>query len=139
MDCSKASSKPATRMVDDRARANKEIDELVTHVTKLLDFFMYFKLNLHPAKWRLYRNVITWCGRHISTDRVRFDPRHKLGLENMEYPTVARAFLQFTSAVQWLRTSIPKFSTTIQPLLHALERAFKKAGKITRRPVTAFR
>ena len=47
----------------------------------------------------------------------------------MATPTSASELLQFTSAMQWLRTSIPEFSVIIQPLLDALERSYNVSGK----------
>lgn len=50
----------------------------------------------------------------------------------MSIPSIALELLQFTSAMQCFRTSIPEFSKIIQPLLDALERSYKIAEKKTK-------
>lgn len=100
---------------------------------KLLDFCVEVNFKLHHLKCSIFKNSITCCGRHISAQGVRFDPRQILGPENMEIPTMASEPLQFTSAMQWLGTSTAEFSIIIEPLLHTLESAYDKAGNRTKR------
>lgn len=119
--------------VNDVAILAKNVDELLQYITKILDFLGTVNFKLHPSKCRLFKNSITWCGRNISAEGVRYDPRHVFGLESMATPTISSALLQFKYAMQWLRTSIPELSVIIQPLLDALERSFNVSGKRTKR------
>lgn len=119
--------------VGDLAITAKNIDELLEYVTKIQDFCEAVNFKLHPLKYQLFKNSISWCGRNICTDGVKYDPQHVSGLDNMAMPTLASKLFQFTSAMQWLRTSIPEFSVTIQPLLDALECAYTISEKRTKR------
>lgn len=119
--------------VDDMVVAAKTIDELLKYTAMLLDLCIKLNFKLNPEKCRLYNTSVKWCGRHISRDGVKFCPRNIEGLEAMEEPTTAIQLLHFTSALQWLRTSIPSFSTLIQPLLDALERAYQLCNSRTKR------
>lgn len=119
--------------VDDLVLPAKTIDDVLSNIRKLLDLCVQINFKLHPEKCRLYKRSVTWCGRELSADGIRFSPRNISGLEEMHAPTTAAQLLQFTSALQWLRTSIPNFSVLIQPLLAALERAYEKIGKRTKR------
>ena len=53
----------------------------------------------------------------------------------MRPPVNAGELLQFTSAMQWLRNSIPQFSAIIQPILDSLERVYAHVGKRTKRSI----
>ena len=88
---------------------------------------------LHPEKFRLYRRSIIWCGRNISAEVVRYHPRNLQGLEDMDTPLKAIKLLHFTSALQWMRTSIPKFSALLKALIGVM--AYAKAGKRTKRAI----
>lgn len=63
----------------------------------------------------------------------RYDPPHVSGLKIMATLTIATELLQFTFAMQWLRTSIPKSSAFIQLLLDAPERSYNVSGKNSKR------
>ena len=118
--------------VDDMVIPGKDIDQFLEDLTEFLDLCVRLNIKLHPLKCHLYRRKIIWCGRELSEDGIRFDPRHLNTLEQMTSPSSPAELLHFTSAMQWMRHSIPRFSTIIRPLLHALERAYTKAGRRTK-------
>lgn len=119
--------------VDDMVIPAATIDDLLARTEMLLDLCSLLNFKLHPDKCRLYKREVTWCGRIISADGVRHNPRQIEGLESMDCPTTAAELLMFTSALQWMRSAIPDFSNLVAPLLAALERAYSKANSRTKR------
>ena len=119
--------------VDDMALPCMDIDELLEYIEMVLTMCAHLNFKLHPAKCELYKMLINWYGRTISADGVRLDPRNVVALEEMTPPTTAPELLQFTSALQWVRTSIPNFSHRIQPLMDILEQACALTNKRTKR------
>lgn len=123
--------------VDDMAIAVKNVDDLLQYLTKLLDFCVSVNFKLHPIKCGLFKTLIVWCGRHISAEGVRFDSRHVSGLETTAIPTIASELLQFTSAMQWLRTSVPAFPQSYDHFwmpsnVHILSLANEPSGHFTK-------
>lgn len=76
-----------------------------------------------------------WFGQHISAEGIRFGPRHISGLKNMAITAISSELLQFTSATQYIRTSISEFLIIIKTLLDTLDSAYNKVGKRTKRPL----
>lgn len=85
--------------VDGLAIAATDVNELLKYIAKRFDFCVEVNFALHPLKFHLFKNSITWCGRKKPAEGVRFYPRHISGLENMAIPTMASELLQFTSAI----------------------------------------
>lgn len=122
------------------------LDDVLQHAAtpeKLLDvlegFFAFcvkFNLKLHPAKCTLYTREVRWCGRIISAEGIRFDPRRISGIKEMDTPTKGGQLQQFVCAMQWMRSGIPMFSTIIRPLSELLEAVYQLAGKRTKRAVS---
>jgi hypothetical protein len=125
------------------------LDDLLLHASSaahLLDYLRIFftlcrefRLKLHPDKCVLYAKVIRWCGRLISAEGSKFDPRRIQGLLEMPHPVTGADLQQFTCAINWMRTAIPSFSTLVAPLhglLEAVYRARGVAGPKRRQPAS---
>ena len=102
------------------------LDDLLMHaidehaLLKLLRRFFQmcrdYNLKLHPGKCVLFSKMVRWCGRLISFNGVRFDPRRVQALHDMALPVTGADLQQFVCALNWMRTSIPSFATLISPL-----------------------
>jgi hypothetical protein len=107
--------------------AVKEL-ELLTHLLALFLIRRQYNLKLHPGKCSLYATKLRWCGRLISPTGVCFGPRRVQGLRDMEPPSMGAELQQFVCALNWMRTSLPKFSQLIAPLQAILELVYQAAG-----------
>lgn len=119
--------------VDDMLIPSQTIDSHLESIRLLFELCVVLNFKLHPSKCILFRKRITWCGRQLTEHGIRYDPHNLSGLESMSPQSTGNEPLQFTSAMQWSRSNIPKFSTIRQPLLDALKRAYKTAGIRTKR------
>jgi Reverse transcriptase (RNA-dependent DNA polymerase) len=122
------------------------LDDLLMHaidenaLRKLLCLFFKlcrdYNLKLHPGKCVLFSKNVRWCGRLISSDGVRFDPRRVQALHDMALPVTGGDLQQFVCALNWMRTSIPSFATIISPLQELLEEVYSHVGKRTKAAVS---
>jgi hypothetical protein len=107
---------------------------------KLLRLFFQlcrdYNLKLHPGKCVLFSKMVRWCGRLISFNGVRFDPRRVQALHDMVLPLTGADLQQFVCALNWMRTSIPSFATIIYPLQELLEEVYSHAGKRTKSAIS---
>ena len=59
---------------------------------------------------------------------MRFHPSKFDALRSMQRPELAVDLLQFTFALNWMRTSIPNYSELVAPLLELLETGYQEVG-----------
>jgi RNase H-like domain found in reverse transcriptase len=122
------------------------LDDLLLHATTIDQFLHYlrifftlcreFNIHLHPGKSVLFARAARWCGRIISGDGVRFDPRRAQGLLDMSMPVSGADLQQFVCALNWMRTAIPSFTQLVSPLQRLLEAVYvAAAGTRTRTAV----
>lgn len=93
-------------------------------------------MKLHPAKCALYTTEVPWCGRIMTSDGVRFDPRRHKALLYMEPPTTGAHLQQFICALQWDKQAIPNFTRLVAPLHYLMERVYDLTEKRTRRAIS---
>lgn len=115
------------------------VEDLLKSVQTLFGMCARYNIKLHPAKCILYVTSIRGCGRLVSSDGTRFDPRRMEGLVNMESPTYGSDLQQFLCALQWLKHGIPQFTELVSPLHKLMELLYAHVGKRTKRAVTYLR
>ncbi len=71
------------------------VEELIAAVELFLQLCKKYNIKLHALKCILYTISAKWCGRVISAEGVKFDPRRLDGLLNMEPPTTGSHLQQF--------------------------------------------
>jgi hypothetical protein len=121
--------------LDDILLHASTVKGLLTAMRKLFGMCAEYNLKLHPNKCILYATEITWCGRLVSANGLRYDPRQLDGLLSMEPPVTGGLLQQFVYAMQWLKHDIPEFSKLMTPLREFKERVYNRSGKRTRRAV----
>lgn len=62
--------------VDDMAIPTSNIDDHLKYISMLFNLCDDMNFKLHPGKCHLYLTNMNWCGRQISEDGTRFDPRN---------------------------------------------------------------
>jgi len=122
--------------IDDMLMHCKSIRELMDTIAQLFALCRSARLKLHAAKCHLFLLVVKWCGRLISKDGIRFDPSRLDALIGMHAPRTGDELQQFVCAANWMRTAIPQFTTTMEPLSAALEAVYTEAGSRKRRAVS---
>ena len=88
--------------LDDILLHKSSISGLLESLQKFFAYCVEYNLKLHPSKCILYVTEIRWCGRIISEQGIKFDPRRLSGLVQMEPPTHGAHLQQFLCAMQWL-------------------------------------
>ena len=79
-----------------------------------------------------------WCGRIITADGYKMDPRRLDGLKNMSTPKTADELAEFVYCARWMSIAIPEFARRVSPLTDMLEVAYKKSGKRTKSSIKKF-
>jgi RNase H-like domain found in reverse transcriptase len=87
-------------------------------------------LKLHASKCVLFETTVRYCGRLITKDGVRFDPKNMEALQTMQEPQNGADLVQYVAAVNWMQSAIPSYSKRVAPLQAALAKLFE--GKIRR-------
>jgi Reverse transcriptase (RNA-dependent DNA polymerase) len=113
-------------MQDIRHSVKIWLDDNMIHVTdekKLLEVPEYFfkkclqnGLFLHTAKCSLYGTEVRYCGRIITAEIVRYDPRTMSTLQQMGTPQNGGDLVKYVAALNWMRSSLPLFAEKAAPL-----------------------
>lgn len=110
-------------------------DALLNILEKFFRICRQYNVKLHALKCDLFLKVVKWCGRIISTDGVKYDPRKLNALLELREPKCAADLQQFLCAANWMRSCIPEYAKLTEPLHELLERAYKAANKRTKRAI----
>jgi hypothetical protein len=86
----------------------------VTDEEKLLEVLEhYFQTSLqhgiflHAAKYGLYGTEVRYCGRIITVEGVRYDPRTMSTLQDIDTPQNGGDLVQYMAALNWMRSNLP--------------------------------
>jgi hypothetical protein len=116
----------------------------VTDEKKLLEVLEHFLkkclqhgLVLHAARCDLYGTEVRYCGRIITAEGVRYDPRTMYTLQQMGTPQNGGDLVQYVAALNWMRSSIPLFAEKVAPLQDLLELVYKEAKGRTKKRDTS--
>lgn len=114
---------------------NGTIDGLLDWIEKNFVVCATHNIHLHPAKCIFFAKEVSWCGRFITADGIRYDPRRLDGLLSMEPPTTGAHLQQFVCVLQWVKNGIPSFVKIVAPLQEFMERVYDHAGQRTKKSV----
>jgi RNase H-like domain found in reverse transcriptase len=130
-------------MHDIRHSVNIWLGDNMIHVTdekKLLEVLEHFLqkclqhgLFLHASKCDLYGTEVRYCGRILTAEGVRYDPRTMSTLQHMGTPQNGGDLVQYMAALNWMRSSLPLFAEKIAPLHDLLEVLYKEAKGRTKK------
>jgi hypothetical protein len=123
------------------------LDDNMIHVTdeeKLLEVLEYFfkkclqhGIFLHAAKCNLYGTEVRYCGRIITAEGVRYEPRTISTLQHMGAPQNGGDLVQYVAALNWMRSSLPLFAEKAAPLQDLLELVYKEEKGRTKKKATS--
>lgn len=122
--------------LDDCLLHSPSISHYLVSIRRFLEYCAQYNWKLHPAKCVLFTRSVRWCGRVISADGIRHDPSSLDSLLDLERPTTGGQLQMFLCAMQWLRSSIPRFQSLLAPLHQFMESVYKHVGRRTKRAVS---
>lgn len=125
--------------LDDILLHDRTVPGLIKSIRNLFGLCVQYNIKLHPAKSIMFAKSIRWCGRVISADGIRYDPRRLDGLLNIESPKTGAHLQQFICALQWIKNGIPNFASIVTPLHQFMEQIYTKAGKRTKQAVARYK
>lgn len=77
------------QLLDDFLFYSKDEKSLLDDFKAYLSVCNEIELNLHAKKTKVFAEDIQFCGRIISSDGIKYHPRHFDTLLNMKKPTLA--------------------------------------------------
>jgi hypothetical protein len=80
---------------------------------------------------------VRYCGRLITKDGVRFDPKNIEALQIMHEPQNGAGLVQYVAAVNWMRSAIPNYSKRVSPLQAPLAKVFEGRSRRTKKDAAA--
>jgi hypothetical protein len=122
-------------MMDDiKSNIKVCLDDVLLHTKTEVDLLstlnFFFKqcqeheLKLHASKCVLFASTVRYCGRLITKDGVRFDPKNMEELQTMYEPQNCADLVKYVAAVNWIQSAIPNYSKSVTPLQAALAKVF---------------
>jgi hypothetical protein len=74
------------------------------------------KLKLHARNCMLLATTMRYCGRLITRDGVRFNPKNMEALQTMQEPQNGADLVPYVVAANWMRSAIPNYLERVAPL-----------------------
>jgi hypothetical protein len=106
--------------LDDCLLHTKTEDVLLATLNVFFKHCQEHRLKLHASKFVLLTTTMRYCGRLITNDGVRFDPKIMEALQTMQEPKNGADLVKYVAAVNWMRSAIPNYSKHVAPLQAAL-------------------
>jgi hypothetical protein len=114
------------------------VDDILAHASspkELVESLNYVfrrcrdrKIRLSAKKCDLFLRSVTWCGRNISSDGIRFDPEYIQGIQNLDEPKTVGDLQKYICSLNWIRTCIPHYNQEVEPLTECLRLIIEKIG-----------
>jgi Reverse transcriptase (RNA-dependent DNA polymerase) len=111
--------------LDDCLLHTKTEDDLVATLSFFFKKCQEHRLKLYASKCVLFASTVGYCGRLITKDGVRFDPKNMEALQTMQEPQNGADLVQYVAAVNWMRSAIPNYSNLEAPLQAALAKSVR--------------
>jgi hypothetical protein len=86
---------------------------------------------------RVFLTKVRYCGKLITKDGVRFDPKNMEALQTMQEPQNGADLVQYVAAVDWMQSAIPNYSKRVAPLQAALAKVFAGKSRRTKKAAAA--
>jgi RNase H-like domain found in reverse transcriptase/Reverse transcriptase (RNA-dependent DNA polymerase) len=123
--------------LDDCLLRTKTEDDLLATLNFFFKKCQEHGLKLHARKCVLFASTVRYCGRLITKDDVRFDPKNMEALQTMQEPQNGADLVQYVAAVNWMRSAIPNYSKRLAPLQATLAKVFEGKSRGTKKAAAA--
>lgn len=107
--------------------ANNE-DHLLEILRHFFEICHSERLVISLQKSDFFLVEVSWCGRLINKEGIRFNPNNLYGLKDSDPPRTASELCEYVHGVNWVSTSIPRSAERVFPLCELLETAYAKAN-----------
>lgn len=94
-------------------------------MNQLLAIFGEYGLKIHFERTELFLREASFCGRDLSGNGLKFDPRHFESLLHTESPMTSGDHQRLLSASNWIRTFLSDYAETTARL-HIIMEIFSK-------------
>lgn len=128
--------KKLIQWLDDYLLHEADEDKLLDNLDIFFSVCQEFGFRIHAKKSSFFMKEAKFCGRILSEDGIKFDPRNLRTILDMKQPTTGDELQQLLCAANWMRTSIPCFTKLIAPLHDALETACSRTTKRTKKALS---
>jgi hypothetical protein len=85
--------------LDDSQFHTETEDELLATLNFLFKQCQKYGWKMHASKCVLFATTVRYCGRLITKDGVRFDPKNMEALQTMQEPQNGANLLQYVAAI----------------------------------------
>jgi hypothetical protein len=123
--------------LDDCLLHTKTEDDLLATLNFIFKQSQKYGLKLHASKCVLFETTMQYCGRLITKDGVRFDPKNMEALQTMQEAQNCADLVQFVAPVNWMRRAIPNYSKRVASLQAALAKVFEGKSRRTKKASAA--
>ena len=113
--------------IDDILVYGRTEEEFIRNWITVIEALHSVGLKISAKKTVFYAKEVKYCGRIFSASGTRFDPQHIEALSKMPTPTTAAELRSFLASVNWIRSSIPNYTTVVAPLQDLLTAALRSA------------
>jgi Reverse transcriptase (RNA-dependent DNA polymerase) len=115
--------------LDDCLLHTKTEDDLLATLNFIFKQCKKYGLKMQASKCVLFAITVRYCGRFITENGVRFDPKNMEALQTMREPLNGVDLVQYVADFNWMRSVISNYSKRVASLQAALERVFEsKSG-----------
>ena len=122
--------------IDDVLSHAKTPDELIDIMEYIFNICIKRNLKLNAKKCVLFTTSVTFCGKIITAEGSRHDPKRIDGLVSMPTPRTAAELQTFIHASNWMREHLPDYARRVNKLREFYEDALA-GGKRTKRAAAA--
>ena len=119
--------------LDDLFGHSKDYDQYFALLRYVLQVCRDRNIKLSAEKCVLFTKEAEWCGRIISHEGIRYNPKKLQGLIDLQFPRTAKDLMEFVYAFGWMRSHIPDFAKLVEPLNEVITLAFDTVKAPTRR------
>jgi hypothetical protein len=102
--------------LDDCLLHKKTEDDLLATLNFFFKPRQKYGLKLHASKCVLFATTVRYCGRFITKDGVRFDPKNMEAMQTMGETQNGVDLVQYVAAVNWMRSAIHNYLKRAAPL-----------------------
>jgi hypothetical protein len=123
--------------LDDCLLHTKTEDDFLATLNFFFKKFQEHGLKLHASNCVLFETTVRYCGRLITKDGVRFDPKNMEALQTMQEPQNGADLIQYVAAVNRMRRAIPNYSKRVALPQAALAKVFEDKSRSTKKAAAA--
>ena len=125
--------------IDDLLAHTADIDSHFVLLREIFDRARRHRLKFAVHKTRLFHSETKFCGKLYSAAGIRHDPERINGVLELPEPSTAAELMQFLCSLNWMRSSIMRYSELVHPLQHLLNHSLSITTRLNSREASKIR